>query len=79
VTNDERKARRKSIAEIISELPPDKKAEAEEAIDRYIRLVVRIFRRIEADPEEYKRLVALTDEARARRMRRGRHYKVITE
>jgi hypothetical protein len=75
VNENEPKSRRKSIPEIFAELPPEKRAEAGEAIGRYLRLVARIFKRIEADPEEYKKLLALTEEARTRRMGSGRDYK----
>lgn len=38
--------------------------EAEENLDRYLELTLRVFLRIKADPKEYARFKALTDDGR---------------
>lgn len=50
-----------SLADFYPNLRPEELRAAEENLDRYLELALRIFSRIKADPQEYARFKALTD------------------
>ena len=54
-----------TIRGLYPNLSEDQLNEAEEILERYIELAVRMYKRIKADPEAYAQFIALTDERRA--------------
>lgn len=52
------------IDELYPQLSDEERREAQENLDRYIRLVVRMYERICTNPEAYARFKALTDPVR---------------
>jgi hypothetical protein len=50
----------KTLAELYPNLTPEELKEAEDNLDRYIDLSLRIFAHVKANPEEYGRFKALT-------------------
>jgi hypothetical protein len=61
MTNENNSKREPSLAELYPNLTPEELVKAEENLDRYLQIVLRIYKRIKADPEEYARFRALTD------------------
>lgn len=59
------KDREITIRDLYPNLSEEQLREAEEVLDRYIELAVRMFKRIKADPKAYARFIALTDKKRA--------------
>ena len=64
-----RKGRRITVRDLYPELDEEQRKEAEETLDRYLKLVLRIHARIMADPKEYARFEALTASLKESRMR----------
>lgn len=62
------KDREITIRDLYPNLSEEQLREAEEVLDRYIELAVRMYRRIKADPEAYAQFNALTDKNRASRI-----------
>jgi hypothetical protein len=50
-------------SKLFDELPPEEREAAEERFRQYLDLALRIFTRLEHDPEAYARFEALTDRA----------------
>lgn len=57
-SGDPRRAERLTL---FDELPESQRAQAKEAFARYIDLALRIFARLEQDPEAYAQFETLTD------------------
>lgn len=58
-----------TVKELYPNLNEEELEEAEDTLDRYIDLAVRMYKRIKADPEAHAEFIALTDERRASRMK----------
>jgi hypothetical protein len=63
------KDREITIRDLYPNLNEEQLREAEENLERYIELSVRMYKRITADPESYAQFIALTEEIRASRIK----------
>jgi hypothetical protein len=63
------------IADLYPDLNEEELLEAEENLDRYLELALRIFSRVKSNPEEYARFKSLTDKRAQSKMKdKGRPF-----